>query len=195
MNWIPKIKTQLSEASDLKLRLLNDQFILNQVSQIVDLLIHAFKAGNKVLICGNGGSAADAQHLATEFSGRFLLDRSPLNAEALHVNTSFLTAVGNDLSFDQIFSRGVKAKGKPEDVLLALSTSGHSVNVINALKQAKSMGLNTIGFTGNAGDSMTEYCDVLMRIPSTSTPRIQECHLLMGHIICQLVEQDLFGDV
>lgn len=145
-----------------------------------------------VFFCGNGGSAADAQHLAAELSGRYYLNRKPLDAEALHVNTSYLTATANDFGFDQVYSRLVEAKGRKGDVLVALSTSGNSPNVVNAVKQARNQGLVVIGFTGQNTSQIDEYCDVLIKVPSTDTPRVQEIHILLGHIICEIVEQELF---
>lgn len=149
--------------------------------------------GGKALFCGNGGSAGDAQHLAAELSGRFYFDRPPLFAEALHVNGSFLTAVANDYGYDAAFARMVTAMGRAGDVLFALSTSGNSPNIIQAIKAAKKLGMVVIGLTGEGGGSMMGECDLLFRVPSTDTPRIQECHMLIGHIICELVEAYLFG--
>jgi D-sedoheptulose 7-phosphate isomerase len=146
----------------------------------------------KVLFCGNGGSAADAQHIAAELSGRFYFDRAPLFAEALHVNTSYLTAVANDYSYDVVYERMVQSKGAEGDVLVGISTSGNSKNVVLAMKEAQRMGMVTIGFTGEAGGEMRNYSDILINIPSTDTPRIQECHILVGHIICELTEASLF---
>lgn len=145
-----------------------------------------------VLFCGNGGSAADAQHLAAEFSGRFYYDRPPLNSEALHVNTSYLTAVGNDYSFDEVYARIVRAKGKKGDVLVALSTSGNSENILRAILAAAEAGMTVIGMTGQSGGKMKDKCDTLINVPSADTPRIQEAHITIGHIICELVESDLF---
>src|SRR5690606_10626809 len=147
---------------------------------------------NKVLFCGNGGSAADAQHLAAEFSGRFYTDRNPLPSEALHCNTSYLTAVANDYGYDQVYSRLLKGLGQKGDVLVGLSTSGNSANIVQAFKQAREMGIHTIGFTGADGGLLREQSHYLINIPSEDTPRIQECHIMVGHIICQLVEEQLF---
>ena len=152
----------------------------------------SYKAGGKVLWCGNGGSAADAQHLAAELSGRFYYDRAPLFSEALHVNTSYITAVANDYSYDIIYSRLVEAMGKKGDVLIGLSTSGNSANVIKALEKARQMGIVTVGLTGQTGGKMKDLCDHLINIPSTDTPRIQECHMLLGHTICEMVEMQVF---
>ena len=144
------------------------------------------------MIFGNGGSAADAQHLAAELSGKYYYDRPPLNAEALHVNTSYITAVANDYSYDKIYSRLVKGIGKKGDILIGLSTSGNSNNIINALKQAQELGIITIGFTGIGGGEMIKYCNECIEIPSNDTPRIQECHMLIGHSLCEIVEQSIF---
>jgi D-sedoheptulose 7-phosphate isomerase len=156
-------------------------------------IVATFRNGGKVLFCGNGGSAADAQHLAAELSGRFRFDRKPLFAEALHVNTSFLTAVSNDYGFENAFARAVEAMGKPGDLLVALSTSGNSPNILNAIEKARSLGLTVVGMTGAAGGQMNGRCDFLIKIPSGNTPRIQEGHILAGHILCELAEQALFG--
>jgi len=164
--------------------------IMNIAQEITD----AFRADKKVLLCGNGGSAADAQHLAAELSGKYYFDRPPLFAEALHVNTSYLTAVANDYSYDDVFSRLTKAKGRPGDVLIGISTSGNSTNVINALKVAKDIGMITVGFTGANGSIIQGVCKYTVCVPSEDTPRIQEAHILIGHIICEIVERDLFGD-
>lgn len=182
----------IQKSIDVKAKLLADKNILSNIEKSVELTTKCFENHGQVLFCGNGGSAADAQHLAAEFSGRFYFDRKPLNAEALHVNTSYLTAVGNDYSYDEIYSRIVEAKGKKGDILYGISTSGNSKNVIKALEKAKSLGMITIGFTGDGGGKMAELCDILIAIPSNDTPRIQECHILVGHIICQMVEENLF---
>ena len=151
-----------------------------------------FLQGNKILICGNGGSAADAQHLAAELSGRFYYDRPPLFSEALHVNTSYTTAVANDYSYDEIYARLIRAMGRKGDVLIGLSTSGNSGNVVKALEVANSLGIVTVGFTGETGGKMKDLCKYLINIPSKDTPRIQECHMLLGHTLCELVEMKLF---
>lgn len=188
-----KIKRIIESSLTVKQKILEDQSIINSIQSIIDTIVACYKAGGKVLFCGNGGSAADAQHLAAEFSGRFYFDREPLNSEALHVNSSYLTAVGNDYSFDEVYARIVKAKGKKGDVLIGISTSGNSNNIVNALNQAKSQEMITVGFTGESGGKIKELCDSIIRIPSTDTPRIQESHILVGHIICELVEEALFA--
>ena len=171
---------------------LDDRELIGRVAKVTDSVCKTFKTGHKVMFCGNGGSAADAQHLAAELSGRFYADRDPLPAEALHCNTSYLTAVGNDYGFEQVYSRLLKGMGKPGDILLALSTSGQSANILEALRTARKMGITTVGMTGKSGGQMKPLCDYLLNIPSTDTPRIQESHILIGHIICQLVEAQLF---
>ncbi len=184
---------QLIKASiDTKRQVLSNDGLLKIVANATDVIVSAFKAGNHVYFCGNGGSAADAQHLAAEFSGRFYKDRNALPAEALHCNTSYLTAVANDYSFDLIYARLIQGLGKEGDILFGLSTSGNSKNIVEAFKTAKSKNMITIGFTGETGGAMKELSDYLINIPSTDTPRIQESHMLLGHIICQLVEEKYF---
>jgi D-sedoheptulose 7-phosphate isomerase len=170
----------------------NDPNIISGIHKIVNLIFDAFQNDNKLLLCGNGGSAADAQHIAAELSGRFMKDRKPLYAEALHVNSSYLTAVSNDYGFEKTYSRMIEASGKNGDVLLALSTSGNSPNVIQALKKANELGMKTIGFSGKHGGKMNGLCNTLLKIPSSSAARIQEAHILIGHIICELVEETIF---
>ena len=155
-------------------------------------MINTLRNDGKVLFCGNGGSAADAQHLAAELSGRFYYDRPPLYAEALHVNTSYLTAVANDYSYDDIYARSIKSKGRKGDVLVGISTSGNSENILRAMKEAKARGMITVAMTGNGGGKMKEFCDYLLDMPSSSTPRIQEAHILVGHILCEIIEADIF---
>ncbi len=192
-NMQEKIKEILKQAVLLKLQIIDDKQLISEIKNIAKELIYLFKKDQKLFFCGNGGSAADAQHLATEFSGRFYLNRAPLFAEALHVNTSFLTAVGNDFSFKDIFSRAIEAKGREGDALVALSTSGNSPNIIKAIKTARKKNMLTIGFSGESGGIIKDLCDYMVLIPSRDTPRIQEGHILAGHIICELVEAELFG--
>lgn len=162
-----------------------------EIARVAGLVAHALAVGGKVLLCGNGGSAADAQHIAGELVGRFLRERRPLPALALNANTSVLTALGNDYGFEEVFARQVAALGRPGDVLVAISTSGNSSNVLRAAAVAREMGLKVIGLTGAGGGKLRELCDLCLCVPSTSTPRIQEMHILIGHIICQLVEESL----
>ena len=187
-----KIKEVLKQSVLLKLQIIDNEQLIGEIINISKELIYLFKKEQKVLFCGNGGSAADAQHLATELAGRFYLDRAPLFAEALSTNVSFLTAVGNDYSFDTIFARSIEAKGKEGDALIAISTSGNSKNILKAIKAAKEKNMLTIGLTGESGGNMVGLCDYLIQIPSTDTPRIQEAHILVGHIICEMVEATLF---
>ena len=173
--------------------MLGDDQIIQTVYDCATLIVDAFRKGNKVLFCGNGGSAADAQHLAAEFSGRFYTDREALPAEALHVNTSYLTAVANDYSYDVVYARLIKGIGKSGDVLVGLSTSGNSGNILKAFEVAREKGMKTIGFTGETGGKMKALSDYLLNVPSSDTPRIQESHIMLGHIICQLVEEQYFS--
>ena len=181
------------DSIELKQQVLNDKVLKDIILNAAQAFISAYKKGNCSRFCGNGGSAGDAQHIAAELSGRFYFDRPPLDAEALHVNGSYITAVANDYSYDVIYERMVQAQGKPGDILVGISTSGNSKNVLLAMKKAKELGMKTIAFTGEGGGSMAEYADFLIAIPSKDTPRIQEVHILVGHIICQIVEEELFG--
>ncbi|HMR87408.1 MAG TPA: D-sedoheptulose 7-phosphate isomerase [Saprospiraceae bacterium] len=190
MNAISSI---IQESIEVKQSFLADASNIVIIENICNSITNAFKNGRKVLLCGNGGSAADAQHIAAEFSGRFKINRPALPAEALHVNTSYLTAVGNDYGFDVIYSRMIEGIGSDGDVLIALSTSGNSTNILNAVKAAKSKSMVTIGMTGLSGGDMNDICDFMVKIPSSNTPRIQESHILVGHIICQLVENNIYG--
>ena len=187
-----KIKEIISEHLQVNQAILHNGSLLQVVQQIADQISAAFLRGRRVYFCGNGGSAADAQHLAAEFSGRFYLDRKALPAEALHCNTSYLTAVANDYSYDLIYTRLIEGLGEEGDVLIGLSTSGNSVNIVRALEKAREKRMLTIAFTGEGGGQLREVADLLIAIPSTNTPRIQESHMLLGHIICQLVEAACF---
>jgi D-sedoheptulose 7-phosphate isomerase len=188
-----QIQNILKNAISVKQQVLENDALLQTLEAVTDSIVNCFKHDGKLLFCGNGGSAADAQHLAAEFSGRFYTDREPLDAEALHVNTSYLTAVANDYSYNEVFARIVKAKGRKGDILIGLSTSGNSGNIVEAFKTAKERGLITVGFTGETGGKMKELSDYLINVPSMDTPRIQECHITLGHIICQLVEEKMFA--
>jgi len=187
-----KIKSIISTSIDVKQKILADDFFTRRIEEVSKLIANAFENGHRLYFCGNGGSAADAQHLAAEFTGRFYSDREPLPAEALHVNTSFLTAVANDYSYDEIYERAIKAHGRKGDILIGISTSGNSKNILLAQKEAKARGMYVISFTGDSGGKMKDVCDYLFNVPSSDTPRIQESHILIGHIICQLVEESLF---
>lgn len=192
MDKLSVIENNIKSAIELKQNLLADEGLKATISDLVDLIAACYRQDGKVLFCGNGGSAADSQHLAAEFSGRYYRDRAPLFSEALHVNTSYITAVANDYSYDEIYARLIKAVGKKGDVLFGLSTSGNSTNIVNAFKEAQARGIVTIGFTGKTGGLLKAHSDYLIPIPSTDTPRIQECHMLIGHTICELVEEILF---
>lgn len=187
-----RITESIKESIGVKQRILADEDMINRIEEVARHCAEAFCNGNKVLFCGNGGSAADAQHLAAEFSGRFYYDRPPLHSEALHVNTSYLTAVANDYSFEEVYSRIINGVGQEGDVLFGISTSGNSKNIIRAIDAANAKGMITIGLTGESGGMMKEYCDYLINVPSGDTPRVQESHILIGHIICELVEAALF---
>ncbi len=187
-----KIKNIIAASIQTKTQILNDDAFIKKMENAVDTIANAFEKGNKVLFCGNGGSAADAQHLAAEFSGRFYKDRKALPAEALHCNTSYLTAVANDYSYDVIYARLVEGIANEGDVLIGLSTSGNSPNIVKAFQAAKERKVITIGFTGASGGKMKDISDHLFNVPSTDTPRIQESHIMVAHIICELVEEKLF---
>ena len=182
----------IKKSIELKQSILLDNSLHKVIYNSIDVIVNAFENGNKVMFCGNGGSAADAQHLAAELSGRFYKDRKALPSDALHCNTSYLTAVANDYSYDVIYSRLVDGTMNDSDVLIGLSTSGNSKNIINAFKTAKENGIITIGLTGETGGKMGILSDYLICVPSTDTPRIQEAHIMIGHIICELVESKLF---
>jgi D-sedoheptulose 7-phosphate isomerase len=188
-----KINDIIRESIAVKTSVLNDPTLISRVGEIVDLIVARFREGKHLYFCGNGGSAADAQHLAAEFSGRFYIDREALPSEALHCNTSYLTAVANDYSYDLIYSRLIRGIGKKEDILIGLSTSGNSANILKAFETAREKGITTIGMTGQGGGKLAALSDHLIDIPSKNTPRIQEAHMLLGHIICQLVEEKYFN--
>lgn len=188
-----KVKRIIEESISVKQQLLQDEPILAEILRSVEIIVTAFQNGNRIYFCGNGGSAADAQHLAAEFSGRFYTDRKALPAEALHCNTSYLTAVANDYSYDAVYARLIDGIANSGDVLIGLSTSGNSGNIVKAFEVAMEKGLTTIALTGITGGLMKGITDVLLNVPSTDTPRIQESHILIGHIICQLVEEQYFS--
>jgi D-sedoheptulose 7-phosphate isomerase len=189
-----KIKNIIAASIETKTEILNDAAFIKKIENAVDVIANAFEKGNRVWFCGNGGSAADAQHLAAEFSGRFYKNRKALPAEALHCNTSYITAVANDYSYDVIYSRIVDGVANEGDVIVGLSTSGNSANILKAFETAREKKVVTIGFTGATGGKMKELSDHLFNVPSTDTPRIQESHIMVGHIICQLVEEKLFKE-
>ena len=186
------IKNIIRSSISVKEQVLENEQLLQTISQVSEVIVASLKNGGRIYFCGNGGSAADAQHLAAEFSGRFYTDRRALPAEALHCNTSYLTAVANDYSFDVVYARLIEGIGNKGDILVGLSTSGNSVNIIRAFEAAREKGIITVGFTGATGGQMKDITDFLINIPSRDTPRIQESHILLGHIVCQLVEEKYF---
>jgi D-sedoheptulose 7-phosphate isomerase len=189
---IDHIKKIINASIVVKQKLLLDEALLATTQEVVQAIVRSFKSGNRVYFAGNGGSAADAQHLAAEFSGRFYTDRLALPAEALHCNTSYLTAVANDYSYDEVYARLIRGIAHPGDVLVGLSTSGNSGNIVKAFEVAREKKVITVGFTGENGGKMKSLCDFLFNVPSTDTPRIQESHILLGHIVCELVEKEFF---
>ena len=188
------IKDRIQASMSVKQLIFDDQSLIAQVDDLIILLRDALKLGSQVLICGNGGSAADALHLAAEFSGRFYLDRQALPVEALNVNEAALTAIANDFGYDKLFARLVQAKGRQNDMLWLLTTSGASQNIIHAAIEAKNRGLKVVAFTGQKASELDKIVDVVIKVPSTDTPRIQECQLMLGHIICELIEKELFDE-
>jgi D-sedoheptulose 7-phosphate isomerase len=187
------VRRVLTESRDVIDHALQDSALQSVIVEIAATWVTALRGGGKILLCGNGGSAGDAQHIAGELVSRFLFDRPALAGIALTVDTSVLTAIGNDYGYEQTFSRQVAALGRPGDVLVGISTSGSSPNIIAALRAGKDAGLTTVGFTGNREGAMDELCDLVLRAPSGSTPLIQQVHITVGHIVCQLVEQAMFG--
>ncbi len=189
---VEEIKSRFVESAEIKLKVAQDDKLMEKILTIANDIIKGLKNGKKVMICGNGGSAADAQHIAAELLGKFYLSRKAMPAIALNTNVSVLTAVANDYSYDDVFSRQVEGLGKEGDILIGISTSGNSKNVINAIKKGKEMGIETIGFSGKNGGKMKELCDICICVPSDSTPRIQEAHITVGHVICEIVEREMF---
>ncbi len=186
------IQNSIKASIAVKTALLANRHQLEQIQMAAAICVNALQHGGKILLCGNGGSAADAQHIAAELTGRFRYDRPGLPAEALHTNTSYLTAVANDYGYEMVYSRMVEAVGREGDVLIGLSTSGNSANVVIALEKAKEIRLKTIGLCGNEGGKIEAFSDVLVKVPSSDTARVQEVHILIGHIICEIVESTLF---
>jgi D-sedoheptulose 7-phosphate isomerase len=187
-----RIKEAIQESILVKEKILSDPEIIETTGVIADVCSQALCDGHKIMFCGNGGSAADAQHLSAELSGRFYFDRKPLAAEALTVNTSYLTAVSNDYSFDEVYARLVEGSGNQGDILIGLSTSGNSENIVRAFKTAHVKGIITVCLTGESGGKLAPLSDFVIKVPSSDTPRIQEAHILIGHIICERVERNLF---
>jgi D-sedoheptulose 7-phosphate isomerase len=188
------IESIIKGSIEIKELLLKNTETHKTILSIVEVICNAFERGNRVIFCGNGGSAADAQHLAAELSGRFYKDRKALPAEALHCNTSYLTAVANDYDYDSIYSRLVDGVMNPGDILIGISTSGNSTNIVKAFEVANGKNITTISLTGMDGGKLNNISDYILKVPSTDTPRIQESHILLGHIICELVELKLFGN-
>ena len=188
-----RVLESIRQSIRIKEKILSDPEMLHEIDAVAATCSQALCDGHKIMFCGNGGSAADAQHLAAELSGRFYYDRKPLAAEALTVNTSFLTAVSNDYSFEEVYARLVEGSGIPGDVLIGLSTSGNSENILRAFLAAHSKKIITVGLTGESGGKLAALSDFIVRVPSADTPRIQEAHILIGHIICELIEKNLFG--
>ena len=187
-----KIRELVQRSIDVKEAVLKDEALLSSIQKAADLITSSLNKKRRIYFCGNGGSAADAQHLAAELSGRFYTDRKALPAEALHCNTSYITAVANDYSYDVVYARLVEGICEEGDVLVGLSTSGNSSNIVKAFEVAKSKGVSTIAFTGESGGKLKNISDCIINVPSSDTPRIQEVHILAGHIICQLTEESLF---
>lgn len=186
------IRHSIEASIATKQSILANEDLLSRIQQVAEIMVKALRDGKRILWCGNGGSAADAQHLAAELSGRFYYDRPPLNSEAMHCNTSYLTAVANDYGYDLIYARMIDGACHPGDVLVGISTSGNSKNICNAFVKARELGVVTVAMTGESGGAMKQYADFLLNVPSSDTPRIQESHILIGHIICQIVEATLF---
>lgn len=182
----------IAQSIAVKQQMMVDAVLLDQIAAVAAKATEVFNNDGKILLCGNGGSAADAQHIAAELTGRFMTDRPPLYAEALHVNSSYMTAVSNDYGYDMAYARLVQAMGKPGDMLLALSTSGNSPNIIEAVKKAKNLQMFVVGLTGSTGGSIRQWCDITLCVPSDVTARIQEAHILIGHILCEIIERNLF---
>jgi len=186
------IRREISDSISVKQKILEDEALVHSIQVVADECIAAYQRGNRILLAGNGGSAADAQHIAAEFVSRYAFDRPGLAAIALTTDTSVLTAIGNDYGYEQIFRRQLEANGRPGDVFIGISTSGDSPNILTALQCARELGVVAVGLTGQGGTEMQSCCDYCIKVPSVSTPRIQESHILLGHLICGLVEDAVF---
>lgn len=186
------IRHSISASIATKQAILSNEALLSRIQEVAEVMVKALQDGKRILWCGNGGSAADAQHLAAELSGRFYYDRPPLNSEAMHCNTSYLTAVANDYGYDLIYARMIDGACHPGDVLVGISTSGNSKNILNAFVKAQELGVTTVAMTGEDGGAMKAHADFLLNVPSKDTPRIQESHIMVGHIICEIVEATMF---
>src|SRR5271170_845290 len=189
-----RVRRLIDNSIAVKQKLLQDDALVSTLAEVSSLIVDSLREGNKILLCGNGGSAADAQHIAAEFVGRFAFDRPALPALALSVNSSCVTAIGNDYGFDIVFSRQIEALGKNGDVVIGISTSGNSANVLQAMSTSRRLGIRTVAFTGCAGGKLRSEVDFCLSAPSNETPRIQECHILIGHIISELVEHTIFHE-
>ncbi|WP_421919698.1 D-sedoheptulose-7-phosphate isomerase [Marinifilum sp.] len=189
------IRKQISESLDIKQRILDNEQLIVLIDKIASICTEVYKKGGKTLLAGNGGSAADAQHIAGEFVSRFYFDRPGIPSIALTTDTSILTAIGNDYGYEKLFSRQIQAQGNGGDMFFAISTSGNSKNLIEAIKEAKGNNIITVGLTGETGGQMVDICDFCIKVPSKETPRIQEAHILIGHIICSIVEENIFGNL
>ena len=190
---VQNIKQEVQHSIETKQLMLENIPLLTMIEDVIRVITQAYERGGKTMLAGNGGSAADAQHIAAELVNKLCFDRPALASIALTTDTSILTAIVNDSAIEFMFSRQVEANGKPDDVFIGISTSGNSLNIVSALKKAQELGIKTVGLTGESGGEMEEFCDYCLKVPSAITPRIQECHILMGHIICTAIEARLFG--
>lgn len=195
MDKLDIVISQIQDSVETKTKLLNDTLTTELIAKAASMITDAYKNGKKTLLAGNGGSAADAQHIAGEFVSRFYFDRPGIASIALTTDTSVLTAIGNDYGYDKIFERQIQAQGVQGDVFIGISTSGNSKNVIKALEQCKKSGVFSVSLTGKGGGQMKDLSDICIEVPSSETPRIQECHILIGHIICCIVEENLFSEL
>ena len=195
MNVEQCIADQIRASISTKQAILSDKGLMRNIAAAAQMIVDAYEQGKKTLLAGNGGSAADAQHIAGEFVSKFYFDRPGIASIALTTDTSIITAIGNDYGYDKLFSRQIQAQGSAGDVFIGISTSGNSANLVEALRMCGQKGIKTIGLTGFTGGEMDSMCDLCIKVPSGETPRIQESHILIGHVICCIVEEKLFGDL
>lgn len=188
------IKNEIKKSYETKQNIYNNEELLNKIEEVSKLCVELYKGSNKTMLAGNGGSAADAQHIAAEMVGRYGFDRPSLPSLALTTDTSALTAIGNDYGYDKVFSRQLEGMGQKGDIFIGISTSGNSVNIINAFNSAKEKGITTVALVGRDGGKMAKMADIALVVPSNSTPRIQESHILIGHILCDIIEKEIFGN-
>lgn len=188
------LRNEITASIETKQKILNDEALLETIAEAATACVEAYRRGNKTLLAGNGGSAADAQHIAAELVGRYGFDRPSIPSLALTTDTSNLTAIGNDYGYDKVFSRQLEGMGVEGDIFFGISTSGNSLNIINAFESAKAKGITTVALVGKDGGKMAQMADIAIIVPSDATPRIQESHILIGHIICDVIEKELFGD-